>query len=93
MLFLPVAEVDWVEAADYYVQVHAAGRTYLHRESMQRLADQLDPERFVRIHRSAIVNWDRVREVRTHGRESLVRLQDGTELRIARSHRDKIPGH
>lgn len=91
VVFLPTAEVDWVEAADYYVQVHAGGRCYLHRESMQRLEAQLDPGRFVRIHRSAIVNWERVREVRAHGREVLVRLQDGTELRVARSHRDKLP--
>lgn len=90
VLFLCTTEIDWIEAADYYVQVHAGGQVHLHRESMQRLAAQLDPQRFVRIHRSAIVNWDRVREVRSQGREVQVHLRDGTALRVARSHRDRI---
>ena len=51
---------------------------------------RLDPRRFVRIHRSAIVNVDRVREIRHHGREMAVVLHDGCELKVARSHRDKL---
>ena len=92
VVFLRTEEIDWIEAADYYVQVHAGERCYLHRESMSRLEAQLAGERFVRIHRSAIVNWDRVREVRSQGREVLVRLQGGAELRVARSHRDRLHG-
>ncbi|MCI0670721.1 MAG: LytTR family DNA-binding domain-containing protein, partial [Myxococcaceae bacterium] len=59
VVFLDVDEIDWVEAADYYVEIHAGGKSYLHRETMQSLEARLHPERFMRIHRSAIVNRKR----------------------------------
>ncbi|HZF54020.1 MAG TPA: LytTR family DNA-binding domain-containing protein [Polyangiaceae bacterium] len=91
VVFLSVEEIDWIEAADYYVQIHAGGRSYLHRESMNSLEGRLDPARFMRIHRSAIVNRDRVKELRSHGRRDLVVvLAGGAELKVARSHRDKL---
>ncbi len=91
VVFLSVDEIDWIEAADYYVQIHAGGRSYLHRESMNSLEGRLDPARFMRIHRSAIVNRDRVKELRSHGRRDLVVvLAGGAELKVARSHRDKL---
>jgi len=86
-----VDEIDWIEAADYYVQIHVGPKAYLHRETMQRLEAELDPARFVRIHRSAIVNQTRIRELRHQGRRDMVVvLSDGAELRVARSHREKL---
>ncbi len=89
--FVPVADVDWIEAEDYYVAIHAGGKAHLLRESMRDLEAQLDPSRFFRVHRSAIVNVLRIREVRalTHG-EGLVVLQDGTELKVSRSRKDPL---
>jgi two-component system, LytTR family, response regulator len=80
-----VDEIDWIEAADYYVEVHAGARTYLHRESLQHLEAMLD-HRFVRIHRSRLVNKDRIRALRRQGRRDLVVvLSTGVELPVARS--------
>src|SRR6185503_12127267 len=89
--FLPVQEIDWIEAEDYYVELHAGGASHLIRESMRDMEAQLDPQKFVRIHRSTIVNLDRVKELRTLlGGEYAVVLADGTELKCSRSRRDHI---
>lgn len=91
VVFVNVDDIDWIEAADYYVQIHVGPKSYLHRETMQRLEAELDPERFIRIHRSAIVNQTRIRELRNQGRRDMVVvLSDGAELRVARSHREKL---
>lgn len=91
VVFVTVEEIDWIEAADYYVQIHVGPKAYLHRETMQKLEAELDPNRFVRIHRSAIVNQSRIRELRHQGRRDMVVvLGDGAELRVARSHREKL---
>lgn len=86
--FVRVADIEWVEAADYNVRIHTAERTYITRETLSGLAEQLDPRRFVRVHRSTIVNIDRVREIQPyfHGAYILV-LQDGTEIRLSRARR------
>jgi two-component system LytT family response regulator len=91
ILFLKVDDVDWIEAADYYAKIHVAGSTYMIRETLANLEDQLDPERFVRIHRSTIVNLDRVQEMQPwfHG-AFVVILVDGTELRLSRSRREHL---
>lgn len=88
---VPVDEVSWIEADDYYVTVHAAGRRHLWRESLAALEARLDPRRFVRVHRSAIVNVDRVREVE-HGRDgrATVRLDTGVRVPVSRSRRDEV---
>ncbi|HEX5581094.1 MAG TPA: LytTR family DNA-binding domain-containing protein, partial [Gemmatimonadaceae bacterium] len=84
-------EVDWIEAADYYVRLHAQGRALLHRETMGRLEARLDPMRWVRVHRSAIVNVERVRELQPYVRgDQVVILRDGTRLRLSRSRRDAL---
>ena len=62
MVFLPVEQIDWLEAADNYVRIHTAGDTHLVRETMNEFEARLDPARFVRIHRSTIVNLERVRD-------------------------------
>jgi two-component system LytT family response regulator len=82
-------EIDWIEAADYYVTLHASGKAYLLREPIAELARTLDPNRFVRVHRSAIVNIDRVCEVHPlfRGDRTLV-LTDGTRVRLSRARRE-----
>ena len=89
--FLKSSEIDWIEAADYYVKLHVSGKSHLLRETMSALESRLDPRRFLRIHRSAIVNLDRVKELRTqtHG-DCAVRLHDGTQLKLSRSGKEKL---
>ncbi|HLL25716.1 MAG TPA: LytTR family DNA-binding domain-containing protein, partial [Kofleriaceae bacterium] len=90
IVYVPIEDIDWIEAADYYVEVHTRGQSYLMRETLHRLQAQLD-ERFVRIHRSRLVNRDRVRAVRSEGRgEMIVVTTTGVELRVARSCRAKF---
>ncbi len=88
VIFLPVADIDWVEAADYYASLHVGPKTHLLRRSMNELESDLDPAQFYRIHRSTIVNLDRVRELRfdSDAEYELV-LADGTKLRLSRRYR------
>ena len=88
---VPLSEIDWIEAADYYVQLHVGSKSYLHREPMRDLEARLDPRRFVRIHRSTIVALDRVAELRpsAHG-DHCVRLRDGTDLKLSRTRRGRL---
>lgn len=83
---LAIDDIDWIEAQDYYAELHAGGRTYLVRQSLHKLAASLDPARFVRIHRKTIVNVRRVKELEPmfHG-EYLVFLHDGTRLKLSRT--------
>lgn len=91
VIFLKVEEIDWIEAYDYYVRLHTGGKAYLLRQTMNELEAALDPEQFARIHRSAIVNLDRVKELHPHfNSESLVVLADGTELKLTRSRREAL---
>jgi two-component system LytT family response regulator len=80
--------IDWIEAADYYAMIHAEGRSHLLRETMNELAQRLDPEKFFRAHRSAIVNLERVKEIYPlfRGDRDLV-LVDGTRVRLSRTRR------
>jgi two-component system LytT family response regulator len=90
-VFVPLSAIDWIEAADYYVQLHVGTKTYLHREPMRDLEARLDPRRFVRIHRSAIVAIDRVAELRPSARgDHCVRLRDGTDLKLSRGRRVRL---
>jgi two-component system LytT family response regulator len=88
---IPVGEIDWIEAQDYYVEVHCGGRGYLLRRSLKELEERLDPERFARVHRSAIVNRARIASLRlaAHGERDLV-LRDGTQLKLSRMFRDRL---
>lgn len=91
VLFLRIDELDWIEAADYYVKLHASGKTHLLRETMSSLEQRLDPRRFFRVHRSAIVNLDRIRELQPYFRgEHVLILQDGTKLKLSRARREKL---
>lgn len=91
VLFLRPEEVDWVEAAGVYVYLHVGDEKYLHRISLTALESRLASAGFVRIHRSALVNFERIRELspRTHG-EFGVTLNDGRRLRLTRSFRARL---
>jgi two-component system LytT family response regulator len=90
-LFVDLGAVDWLEAADNYVRLHVREREYLVRDTLAALEAQIDPERFVRIHRSAIVQADRVAEIRptSHG-DAEVSLRDGTRLAVSRTFRERL---
>lgn len=90
-VFVALRDIDWIEATDYYVQLHVGKKAYLLREPLRDLEARLDPRLFVRVHRSAIVALDRVAELRpsAHG-DHYVRLRDGTDLRLSRSRRDHL---
>ncbi len=86
--FVRLADIDWIEAAGNYVTLHAGARAPLLRHTLNGLERQLDPERFRRIHRSVIVNLDRIKDIRALANgEYCARLADGTELRVSRSYR------
>jgi two-component system LytT family response regulator len=88
VLFLKLTEIDWIEAADYYVCVHAAGRSHLLRRSLSELDQELDPTVFCRIHRSAIVNLQRVRGLKLNAEGDYdVVLDSGAKLRLSRRYR------
>ena len=89
--FIRTDAVDWIEAAGNYVRLHAEGKTHLLRQTMNALERQLDPDRFLRIHRSTIVNVDRVKELnRMFNGEYEVRLVDGTTLTLSRGYRSQL---
>ena len=91
IFFLKAEEIDWVEAAGNYLRLHAGGETHLLRETMNALDGRLDPARFVRIHRSTLVNLERIKEIQPlfHG-DYVVLLRDGTKLTLSRSYRQKL---
>ena len=91
MTVLPAAEIGWIEAADNYVEIHTTARTHLVRQTMREMEGQLDARRFIRVHRSAIVNLDHVREIRgdPHG-DGIAILSTGGTVRISRSRRDAV---
>ena len=91
ILFVQVAEIDWIGAEGNYATLHASRKTYDVRETMQALMDKLDPRDFVRIHRSTIVNVHRIREIRPWFQGShVVVLQSGEELRMSRYQQDAV---
>ncbi len=88
---LDVTTIDWVDAAGDYMCVHADGRTYVLRETMKSLEAVLDPKIFQRVHRSTIVNVQRVRRLRPHTNgEYFLTLDDGQEIKLSRSYRDRV---
>jgi two-component system LytT family response regulator len=89
--FVRVDELDWIEAADYCVKLHTQGQVHLLRESLNALEARLDPAKFFRVHRSAIVNLDRIRELQPYFKgEHVLILQDGTRLKLSRARRDDL---
>jgi two-component system LytT family response regulator len=91
VFFLRTDEIDWIEAEGNYVRLHVGREAHLLRETMNRLASRLDPEKFLRIHRSTLVHIERIKELQPmFGGEYTVVLRDGTQLTLSRSHRDKL---
>ena len=91
VVFVKTEEVDWIEAADNYVCLHTGPDNHLLRETMNAIETRLDKDKFLRIHRSTIVNLDRVKELQPWFRgDYLVILQDGTQLTLSRSYREKL---
>lgn len=89
--FVKTADIDWIEAADYYVEVHVGSRAHLLRETMNRLEEQLDPSRFVRIHRSTIVNIDRIHAIEPYFKgDYCVALKDGKKLKVSKNRYEKL---
>ncbi|HEV8124918.1 MAG TPA: LytTR family DNA-binding domain-containing protein [Gemmatimonadales bacterium] len=85
--FVAFEDIDWFEAADNYVRVHAAGQRHVIRETLRRLEEEL-PARFVRVHRSSIVNLDRIKEIRSlPSGDGLLVLQNGVSLTLSRGYR------
>jgi two-component system LytT family response regulator len=91
VFFVRTEEIDWVEASGNYVKIHTKAEAHLLRESMKNMEAKLDPKTFVRIHRSAIVNIDRIKELEPwfHG-EYIVIMRDGTRLTASRVFSDRL---
>jgi two-component system LytT family response regulator len=90
-VLLRASDVEWIEAADYYARIHAAGKSHLLRETMNELEEKLDPELFFRVHRSAIINLEKVREIQPYTRgEHVVIMASGAKVRLSRGRREKL---
>lgn len=91
VLFLRPDEIDYIEAADNYLSVHTGKESLLLRETMQRMEKRLDPRKFARIHRSTIVNVERIRKLQAGpAGEQVVVLRNGQQLTLSRTYRDQI---
>jgi two-component system, LytTR family, response regulator len=91
VVLLKVDEIDWIEADGNYAKLHVGKKAHLLREKMHDLEAQLDPRRFVRIHRSIIVNLERIRELHPHfNGDYIVVLEDGRQLKLSRSRRENL---
>jgi two-component system LytT family response regulator len=89
--FIQVADIDWIEGAGVYVNLHVGGKEFLYRSALNELAGHLDPMRFIRVHRSAIVNIDSILEAQpiSHGEFEIV-LKDGHRSRVSRTYRTQL---
>src|SRR5262245_57860653 len=89
--FLSTCEIDWIEADDKYVHLHTSKANPMVRQTLTAMEEQLDPAKFRRVHRSAIVNVERIAELQPlfSGEYSIV-LQDGTKLTLSRNYKDKL---
>ena len=92
-ILLPIDEIDWIESYGNYLKLHTGRESHLIRGTMQSLESRLDPEKFVRVHRSTIVNIEKIKEIypRSNGDQDLV-LQNGQQLMLSRKYRDRFFG-
>lgn len=91
VISIELASVDWIETQGNYLALHEGAKTHLLRETLAALEPKLNPQQFVRIHRRILVAADRVREIAPLANgDGLVRLTDGTELRLSRNHRKRL---
>jgi two-component system, LytTR family, response regulator len=91
VFFIKAEEIDWLEAEGNYVRLHAGKESYLLRDTITALEAQLDPKQFLRVHRSAIVNIDRIQELQPwfHGEYRII-MREGVQLTLSRSYREKL---
>jgi two-component system LytT family response regulator len=90
-IYIHVDEIDWISAAGNYLELHIGKKTHLIRERLTALEPRLDAERFVRIHRSTLLNVERVKEVHPlFNGDQIVILKDGTELTLSRTYRESF---
>ena len=90
IFFVRTDEIDWIDAAGNYVRLHVKGDSYLFRETMTAMEARLDHTRFVRIHRSHIVNSERIKELQPDNGDYTVILRSGAKLPLSRGYRDKL---
>jgi two-component system LytT family response regulator len=91
MQFVRADDIDWLEAQGNYVRLHIAGRAHLLRETMSAMETKLDAEAFVRVHRSAIVNIDRVAQIEPHVHgEFAITMKDGARMTTSAAHSPKL---
>jgi two-component system, LytTR family, response regulator len=89
--FVKISEIDWIEAADYYACLHVGSKSHLLRRSMTELEADLDPSVFCRVHRSSIVNLERIQSLQlTEDGEYEVLLQSGARVRLSRRYRKHL---
>src|SRR4029077_1366003 len=88
---IPVDRLDYAEAQDDYVALHSQGKSYLKQQTISSLETALDPQQFVRIHRSTIVNLERVAKIEPYAKDSRVAvLSDGTQLQVSRAGYERL---
>jgi two-component system LytT family response regulator len=89
--FVQTGDIDWIDTADNYVRLHVSGQEYLVRETLKSVEGQLDPAVFIRVHRSAIINIDRIEAVEPyfHG-DYIITMKDGTRLNTSRSYSERL---
>ena len=90
IFFIRTDEIDWVDAAGNYVRLHVKGDAYLFRETMSAMEGRLDQDRFVRIHRSHIVNADRIKELQPGPGDTSVTLRSGVKLPLSRGYKERL---
>jgi two-component system LytT family response regulator len=91
IIFLRVEEIDWMEAAGNYIKLHAGNETHLMRETMNKLEEQLNPQQFIRIHRSTIINIAKIKELQPYfNGEYKVTLQNNTSVILSRGYRENF---
>jgi two-component system LytT family response regulator len=90
ILVIPVAEVDWIKAEDNYIRIHSGSSSYLDRATLSELCARLDPKKFVRVHRSALINVDRIKEIMIINGEYELALQSGVRIALGRTYRDEF---
>src|SRR5262249_22618601 len=89
-IVIDVDEIDWIEDDDYYAVIHTRQEGHFIRESLASLEQRLDSTRFIRVHRSAIVNMDRVRELRNESGETLLVLSNGDQIAVSRRRHTRV---
>ncbi len=89
--FIKIPDIQWIDAAGDYMCIHAGGKTHIMRTTMKQLEASLDPDIFIRVHRSSIVNVNSIASATTHlNGEYVLTLEGGARLKVSRSYRERI---